>query len=345
MEGLESTNSLNQSRSKLLPEAIAVAANIFKSKNAIAASRGECCDEYVKVALAGYGQEMAWINATQIENACRVVRNRLHGQKIRLVTGVNPGDIYVRHVESGHEHGTYVGKAFGSVTNPFDFLATFLSSGSNGMYGRAGHTSVVAPSISIRSMSSPAGRGQPTNGHETGSLFFGEVERGNRSLFSFTRHLGVLLANFPNLNGVMGIKGEEDPRGDKMLVLILIERRTNATGIRELLVTRLVDFGPHPHSNLKRKSVHTVLQLPLPPVATIPFSGQHGASSSASLPAWERYPNGRDPANQNNAAIVEIAPELIMAGVHNLQGTPLSLPATTQPVRINLAGVIYKYNY
>jgi hypothetical protein len=59
------------------------------------------------------------------------------------------------------------------------------------------------------------------------------------------RHLGLLLVNFPNLNGVVGIKGEEEANGNKMYALILIEWRTVA-GVRQPHVTQLVDFGPHP---------------------------------------------------------------------------------------------------
>jgi hypothetical protein len=62
---------------------------------------------------------------------------------------------------------------------------------------------------------------------EFGPLFFAEVEHGNRSLPELIRHLGMFLANFPNLNGVLGIKGEEDADGNKVYALILIEWRTD----------------------------------------------------------------------------------------------------------------------
>jgi hypothetical protein len=54
----------------------------------------------------------------------------------------------------------------------------------------------------------------------------------------------VLLANFPRLNGVFGIKGEASDDG-QILVLILVEWRSNAaTGVRQPCLTELVDFGP-----------------------------------------------------------------------------------------------------
>eukprot|EP00546_Thalassionema_frauenfeldii_P010118 CAMPEP_0178928822 /NCGR_PEP_ID=MMETSP0786-20121207/20163_1 /TAXON_ID=186022 /ORGANISM="Thalassionema frauenfeldii, Strain CCMP 1798" /LENGTH=63 /DNA_ID=CAMNT_0020604821 /DNA_START=1114 /DNA_END=1305 /DNA_ORIENTATION=- len=59
---------------------------------------------------------------------------------------------------------------------------------------------------------------------------------------------------------------------------------------------------------------------------------------------WERYPNDRDRANQNNAAMVEIAPQLIMGGAHDLQGTQIAIPSTLQPAQINLAGVVHKHS-
>jgi hypothetical protein len=67
---------------------------------------------------------------------------------------------------------------------------------------------VSAPDVTVRSL----GRvnGQP-------------VEHGNCSLPEPICHLAMLLVNFPNLNGVLGIKGEEDD-GDNMInALILIE--------------------------------------------------------------------------------------------------------------------------
>jgi hypothetical protein len=81
----------------------------------------------------------------------------------------------------------------------------------------------------------------------------------------------MLLANFPHLNGVFGIKGEEK-NGNRILVLILIEWRTNATtGVRQPCVTELIDFGPDSLSDIRRGNAETALQLPLPQWLLKPF--------------------------------------------------------------------------
>jgi hypothetical protein len=68
----------------------------------------------------------------------------------------------------------------------------------------------------------------------------------------------MLLANFPHLNGVFGVKREEK-NGNRILVLILIEWRTNAaTGVRQPCVTELIDFGPADSlSDIRRGNAET----------------------------------------------------------------------------------------
>jgi hypothetical protein len=90
-----------------------------------------------------------------------------------------------------------------------------------------------APDVTVQSLE--RANGQPMGDSELGPLFFAEVEHGNRSLPELIRHLGMLLANFPNLNGVLGIKGEE--AGDnKPNALILIEWRTEAVRHANLML-------------------------------------------------------------------------------------------------------------
>lgn len=79
--------------------------------------------------------------------------------------------------------------------------------------------------------------------------------------------------------------------------------------------------------------------------ATVPISGLHGAGASTSMLVWERHPNGRDPANQSNAATIEIASQLIMGGVHDLQGASIMIQPTLQPAQINLAGTVRKHSF
>lgn len=63
----------------------------------------------------------------------------------------------------------------------------------------------------------------------------------------------MLLASFSHLNGVLlSIKAEEK-NGNRTLLLIMIEWRTNAaSGVRQPYVTELVDFGPDSLSDIQR---------------------------------------------------------------------------------------------
>jgi hypothetical protein len=142
----------------------------------------------------------------------------------------------VRQVASGNTQGEAVAEVVGAIGNavlPYsDPPQEFVSAGTGGIYGRK-YNLVSAPDVTVRSL----GRvnGQPMGNSQLGPLFFAEVEHGNRSLPELIRHLGMLLANFPNLNGVLGIKGEKD--GDnKMNALILNEWQTEA-GVRQPRVT------------------------------------------------------------------------------------------------------------
>ena len=173
---------------------------------------------------------------------------------------------------------------------------------------------------------------------EFGPIFFAEVEHGNRSMPELIRHLGVLLVNFPNLNGVLGTTGEEGRQG-KMNALVLIEWRTVA-GQRGPHVTQLIDFGPNPYTDLKRGNINTTLALPPTPAATPAEPGQHGAGVVA-LPDWTRFANGMD---GDNEAIVPLSPALLLTRARQYgTGAVINVPATALPARINLADLVRKY--
>jgi hypothetical protein len=180
-------------------------------------------------------------------------------------------------------------REFGNAALAFsDPPQAFVTTGTDGMYGS---NIISAPDLTVQSLGQA--NGQPTRNSELGPIFFAEAEHGNRSLPELIRYLGMLLVNFPNLNGVLGIKGEEDSNGNKVNALILIEWRENMAGARQPHVTRLVDFGPHPYSDEKKRNANDALQLKLPfPAGTLAQSGVHGAGAATPLPEWTRFVAG-----------------------------------------------------
>ena len=330
--------SLHDSRARLLSDAIVNAAKQYMENDAEALRKSENYDGFVKVQLAGDGEGISWISTTQIGNGCKMAEKRLDGKKIRLVCGVSTGNIYVRGVVSGLEHGEAVGYVSGEVYHnlrPYNH-SFHISIGLNGLYGTLGTTRVSAdPNVTVRSFGLPGGRGRARDHHD-GPLFFAEVERGNRTLLGLIRHIGMLFANFPNLNAVLGIKGEKIP-GDNTLVLILIERRE---GI--IRVVRLIDFGNDAYSAQKRANMEQEAPYRLPPVDTIPIAGTHGAAVTLPFPQWERYQNGRDPLNQNNPVQVLIPSHYCLVGARDVTGAPLATPTIdgTAPISLNLDMIV-----
>jgi hypothetical protein len=182
----------------------------------------------------------------------------------------------------------------------------------------------------------------PADDSEFAPLFFLEVESGNRSLLCLIRHLGMLLVNFPRLNGVFGIKGEEK-NGIRILVLILIEWRTSAaTGVRQLCVTELVDFGPDPLSDTRRDHAETALQLPLPPVAAQAIATVHGAGVvAAPFPVWTRLVSGMDAAQQPASIILPAT--LLLAGARDVHGTIITIPGNALGAELYLEHICSIY--
>jgi hypothetical protein len=92
-----------------------------------------------------------------------------------------------------------VGQAISAYSNN---LPRHVRNGSGGMFG----THVIsAPDVAVSSISSA--NGTPLRDTPEAPIFFCEIEGNNRSLPTLIRHLGMLQVNFPNLNGVVGIKG------------------------------------------------------------------------------------------------------------------------------------------
>lgn len=116
------------------------------------------------------------------------------------------GEICVRNCASGFWHSeaaNYVSsKVTGAVSMFSEDTPRYVRTGADGMFG----TNVVSdPDVAIRSVSDA--NGTPLRDLPEAPVFFCEVEDNNRSLPALIRHLGMLHVNFPNLNGLVGIKG------------------------------------------------------------------------------------------------------------------------------------------
>jgi hypothetical protein len=314
-----------------LAKALVEAAKLYKERDAQARLRNEHFDEYVQVGSGNF-----LIDIELLGQACEIAKSR--SGRLRVDAFRAPGEefykVFVREVASGNTHGRAVMAVAGRVENavlPFSSLAPrYAGVAGDSLYGTA---HISAPDVTVESLGTD--QGQPTAGSELGPLFFLEVENGNRSLLDLIRHLGMLLANFPRLNGVFGIKGEEK-NGNRILVLILIEWRTNAaTGVRQPCLTELIDFGPDSLSNIRRGNAETALQLPLPPAATRAIAGTHGAGVvAAPFSAWTRLVRGMDAAQQR--VTVTLPATLLLAGARDTDGAIVNIPGNALGAEINL---------
>jgi hypothetical protein len=260
--------------------------------------------------------------------------------KVRL-EAIGGNEVLVRQVAYGYRHGEAVveiGCLLCNAVHSYSYYSreAFVGVGTGGIFGT---TFISAPDVTVRSL----GRqdGQPTYDTADGPLFFAEVEDNNRSLPALIRHLGMLLVNFPNLNGVLGIKADSNKQGDQQYrVLILVEWRVNIGGQRQPHVTELVDFGPAEMTNARRSNAETALQNPLPQVGVKAGVG-HGTGAAMPLPDWTRAVGGKDV--NDNRVIISISPNLLLqgayshAGVGGINGAVLAIPLDMVGADINLA--------
>jgi hypothetical protein len=319
-------------------DALVEAASLYEEQDKKALLKGDYYDELVRVERGGH-----WLpTIDQLGDACNIAQRSVG--KLKVLAFPNTGQVFLRQVASGHTHGEVVAEVvreFSNAALAYSYPPqAFVSTGTDGIYGS---NIFSAPDLTVRSL----GRadGQPTRNSEFGPIFFAEAEHGNRSLPELIRHLGMLLVNFPNLNGILGIKGEEDDNGNKFNALILIEwRDTLADGARHPHVTRLVDFGPHPYSEQKKSNANDALVLPLPyPAGTLAQSGVHGAGAATPLPEWTRFGSGMD---GDNPATIRISPTLLFAGAHSTgnNSAVIDIPETALEANINLAHLVLKYS-
>jgi hypothetical protein len=327
-----------------LARALVLAANLYKEQDAEARSRNAHFDEYVQVELPQHlGNSL--IDIELLGQACEIAKGSVG--RLRVDAFQSPDEefnkVFVREVPSGNTHGKVVAEVIGRVyiaVLPFsDYEPPYAGVATDGLYGGA-HNYISAPDVTVESLGTD--QGEPTLGSELGPLFFLEVENGNRSLLSLIRHLGMLLANFPRLNGVFGIKGGKKD-GNRILVLILIEWSNNAaTGVRQPCLTELIDFGPDSLSDARRGNAETALQLPLPPAATQAIAGVHGAGVfAAPFPAWTRVVSGMDAAQQR--VTITLPATLLLAGARTENGAIIDIPGNASGAEINLKKICSIY--
>ena len=176
-------------------------------------------------------------------------------------------------------------------------------------------------------------------------IFFAEVEDGNRTLPALIRHCGALLVNFPHLNAVLGIKGENTNTVEPLRLnsLFLIQRDHEGGEPRQCRVTRLIDFGPDQLSTVKRDHAQRELESPLPPLGVKPVAGEHGAGVAAPAGGWiwERFVNGRENGEDQ---MCDIPVELLLQGAHSRDNEPIAdIPDVS--AQINLGELADAYWY
>ena len=162
---------------------------------------------------------VAWLLIDQLGDACSIAKCSVG--KLKVVAFQTTGQVFVHQVASGYTHGLAVSQVNREIGNAMLSFSgqphQFVAVGTNGMYG----THIISPpDVTVQSLGQP--NGEPTRDSELGLLLFAEVESGNHSLPELIHHLGMPLANYPNLDGVLGIKGEQDDNGNQMNALVLI---------------------------------------------------------------------------------------------------------------------------
>jgi hypothetical protein len=336
--------------------ALIAAARKYKELDESARLNGVCFDGDVKAELAGATGEDADVEAELagttgkdfpleipiLVNALEIAQRSVGRICIDAYKTTGRVQVFVNQVSSGHIHGVavvLVVRAISNATEAFEGPSDeFVAVGGDGMYGDVNGI-INAPDCTVHSLWDSNGR--PTGSSLDGLLFLAEVENGNRSLPELIRCMEMLLANFQSLNAVLGMKCEDDTNGNKVHAFILIAWCT-VSGVRAPhVVTKLFDFGPYEYSDMKKNNATAILQLPLPPAATKPIAGVHGAVVvAAHLLPWTRMVSGRDAQHSADHILMEIPASLLVTGAHS-QGTgaPITIPLHAVPARLNLASL------
>lgn len=234
----------------------------YSQRDAAAAGRSETFDGPAIVEIPAELDIDDWFSPAEIGAVSRNVGPGLRVDAYRLSR-----QLEVHSLASGFRHARAcieVNDAVAEVTRTFRRgAAASIQHSSNGTYGL---NFITAPDLLLGSTGD-------NNGADLGDspeapIFFCEVEDSNRSLPALIRHCGALFVNFPNLNGVVGIKSGHPTH---WAVLFVVER---VAGSLEL--TTMLDFGPSALTDAVAQNASGTFLLPLPPPGTKPTAGQHG---------------------------------------------------------------------
>jgi hypothetical protein len=121
--------------------------------------------------------------------------------------------------------------------------------------------------------------------------------------------MGAMLVNFPNLNGVLGIKGGEDPENNTFVALITIEIRT--------VEDERCPWVIRPDRGVDSSQARREERSELPDVG-VEATTQNGTGEQTPLPDWQCIPKG---VNAEGASVhVSIPASLLFRAPSKRQG-------------------------
>ena len=120
----------------------------------------------------------------------------------------------IHSLASGFRHARACIEVNDAVADVTSGSAASIQHSSGGIYGL---NFITAPDVLLGSMKDS--NGADLDNSPDAPVFVWEVEDSNRSLPALIRHCGALFVNYPNLNGVVGIKSEHSSHGAVLFVL------------------------------------------------------------------------------------------------------------------------------
>ena len=311
-----------------LSENVKISYNIYRKEDNTAEAEGLAFDGPVYVSVPVQLEEDDWFSAEELGAVSRNV-----GPGLRIDAYATSRKLELHSLARSYRHAgicVEVNDMVSSVTRNFRRGVRPSICHSSG--GTFGVSFISAPDVLLRSIADD--NGKELKDSAEAPIFVCEVEDNNRSLPALIRHCGALLVNYPNLNGVVGIKSGRSKDG-AWVVLFVIE----AIGGDHSL-TVMLDFGPQALTETIAQDALDTFTLPLPPLGTQPRMGQQGAGI-VNIPEWVRLPNGIDPTT-GNPYIHEIPLALMLTGAHDTMGDTLQVPPGSG-AQLDLAELLRQY--